>query len=220
MLKKCVEIRSTSQPSACGPGTVDYGGANRVSTLSRCQSSSKQAHDALLHTLFSGRNFSQVAISPDGKRGRGARMETSASGKSAIYMFPPTAQGARPAVSLRAAPGSHLINSPTWSYDSSALPSSQTPAKPGQSQLYVSTSGAAPAASSQTRRILSPHQHGRLDGNGLPFSSRKTRGAPPGPLVAETAQTGVIRDGTEQRLRGGCRQAASWTDLPAGHVRL
>src|SRR6185437_3781622 len=45
---------------------------------------SKQAHDALIHTLFAGRSFSQVVISPDGKRV--AWVETSPSGKSGLYV--------------------------------------------------------------------------------------------------------------------------------------
>src|SRR5471030_208322 len=149
-------------------------------------SANKPASDALMHTLFSGHGFEQVAISPDGKGV--AFVETTTSGKSGLYVSSTTqastTQGKPRRMTAGKAAGSRAAevpseDSPAWSPDGRSLAFLSDAASAGQAQLYVLNIG-----SGKVRKL---------------FTENANRAA--GPLVAEAAQTGVIKDAvTEQRL--------------------
>lgn len=159
----------------------------------------KPSHDALIHTLFSARSFGQVAISPDGKRV--AWVETTAGGKSSLFVSS-TTPGDKPRhVTSGIVVGQHAEDSPAWSHDGQRLAFLSDAGKPGQSQLYVTNLGTGPARKLTNVKGLLASPAWSPDGKriGILFTENANRAA--GPLVAEAAQTGVIKDAvTEQRL--------------------
>ena len=161
-------------------------------------SAKKPSNDALMHTLFSAHGFGQVSISPDGKRV--AWVETAA-GKSSLFVSS-TSSGDKPRrITAGPVTGQHSEDSPAWSPDGQRLAFLSDAAKPGQSQLYVTNLGAGPAHKLTSAKGLLAAPAWSPDGKrlGILFTENANRAA--GPLVAEAAQTGVIKDAvTEQRL--------------------
>jgi dipeptidyl aminopeptidase/acylaminoacyl peptidase len=154
--------------------------------------------DDAVQTLFATRQFRQAAISPDGKHV--AYVGTLESGSSAIYVA--DISGGEPARRVTANPTApHAESDVAWSPDGSKLAFLSDAESPGQLQLYV-----ADAAGSSVTKLTSVK--GFLaspgwspDGSRIAvlFTENATRAA--GPLVAETPQTGEIREAvTEQRL--------------------
>jgi dipeptidyl aminopeptidase/acylaminoacyl peptidase len=158
-----------------------------------------------VQALFAVHRFEQTAISPDGKHV--AWVETligkdgAPDGNSAIYAA--AVKGA--AVPRRISAGrpgtTHAEGNVAWSPDGKQLAFLSDAAMPGQPQLYVE-----PAAGGPARMLTSVK--GSLGAPGwspdgktiaLLFTENATRAA--GPLVAETPQTGEIKEAvTEQRL--------------------
>ena len=114
----------------------------------------------------------------------------------------PPAPGDKPRrVTAGALGGQHSEDTPAWSPDGQRLAFLSDAAKPGQSQLYVTTMGAGPARKLTSVKGLLAAPAWSPDGKrlGILFTENANRAA--GPLVAEAAQTGVIKDAvTEQRL--------------------
>ncbi len=161
-------------------------------------SARKPSHEALMHTLFSAHGFGQVAISPDGKRV--AWVETTA-GKSSLFASSTTPGDKPRRITVGMVTGQHSEDSPAWSPDGQRLAFLSDAAKLGQSQLYVTTLGAVPAHKLTNVKGLLGAPAWSPDGKrlGVLFTENANRAA--GPLVAEAAQTGVIKDAvTEQRL--------------------
>ena len=150
--------------------------------------------DDVVKTLFSASIFEQVTISPDGKRL--AWVEKRPSGPRTIYVSDATpGTVARPV-----GPGSSDL-SLAWSPDSKSLAYLSDKAKPGQMQLYVLNvaTGVSRKLTSVTGFIASPGWS--PDGKTLAMLLTENATRATGPLVAETAQTGVIQEAvTEQRL--------------------
>ncbi|HEX4603414.1 MAG TPA: S9 family peptidase [Candidatus Angelobacter sp.] len=147
----------------------------------------------VMSALFDAIKFDQTAISPDGKQV--AWVETTKNG-SAIYVA--ATGGGAP---RRITTGGQTENAMAWSPDSKQVAFLSDAGKPGQPQLYVSgaAGGAGRKLTSVKGFLASPGWS--PDGKTLAilFTENAERSA--GPLVAEKAQTGVIREAvTEQRL--------------------
>jgi dipeptidyl aminopeptidase/acylaminoacyl peptidase len=162
----------------------------------------KPALDHAIRTLFSGKAFGQAAISPDGKQV--AWVESVSAATTSIYVAPLTG-GASPRRISAASPESgkaYAEDSLAWSPDSKRLAFLSDAKSPGQAQLYMvdaSGSGEAHKLTGVKGFLASPGWSPDGKTIALLFTENATRAA--GPLVAETAQTGVIQDAvTEQRL--------------------
>ncbi len=150
--------------------------------------------DDVVKTLFSATTFEQVTISPDSKRV--AWSEKSPAGPRTIYV-----SDAKPGAVARPVGAGSSDLSLAWSPDSKSLAYLSDKAKPGQMQLYILnvTTRVSRKLTSVTGFLALPGWS--PDGKTLAvlLTENATRAA--GPLVAETAQTGVIQEAvTEQRL--------------------
>ncbi|HEX7137693.1 MAG TPA: S9 family peptidase [Vicinamibacterales bacterium] len=161
--------------------------------------------DQAMHSLFAVRQFEQTAISPDGRSV--VWVETlvakdgAPDGNSAIYIAALT--GPRDPRRISAGPpgAAHAEGSVAWSPDSRQIAFLSDAAKPGQQQLYVRAAAGGPARMLTRVKGFLANPRWSPDGMtvALLFTENATR--PAGPLVAETAQTGEIKEAvTEQRL--------------------
>jgi dipeptidyl aminopeptidase/acylaminoacyl peptidase len=162
--------------------------------------------DSTIETLYAAHRFEQTAISPDGKKV--AWVETLAGkdgapdGNTAIYIADreSTAAPKRITAALNVARAEGSLD---WSPDSKQIAFLSDAVKPGQLQLYVvNVSGAAarPKKLTSAKGLLTT-PHWSPDGKTIAvlFTENATRAA--GPLVAETPETGEIKDAFfEQRL--------------------
>ena len=150
--------------------------------------------DGVIQTLSRGKTFDQVAISPDGKQL--AWVEKDPGAGRTIYV-----SAARPGAVPRMIGPGNSDASLAWSPDSKSLAFLSDKAKKGQMQLYVmNASGGLPRQLTSVKGFLSTPGWSP-DGKTIAIllTENATRAA--GPLVAETAQTGVIQEAvTEQRL--------------------
>jgi dipeptidyl aminopeptidase/acylaminoacyl peptidase len=174
-------------------------------------------------TLFATRRFEQAVISPDGKRVAWVEeligKEGAPSGNTAIYVAGVEAKA--PPKRLKAGVGAegHEEGNVAWSPDSKRVAFLSDAVKTGQRQLYVAnvsggngsatnTTGAAGATNVTGAAKRLTNVKGFLatprwspDGKTVAvlFTENATRAS--GPLVAETPQTGEIKDSFfEQRL--------------------
>jgi dipeptidyl aminopeptidase/acylaminoacyl peptidase len=157
------------------------------------------------NALFSVHHFEQTAISPDGKKV--AWVETlvgrngAPNGNTAIYVGE---QGSKtPPKRITAAAGAtdHAEGSVAWSPDSKRLAFLSDAAKAGQSQLYVVSVAGGPAKKLTSVKgfLATPGWSPNGKTIAVLFTENATRAA--GPLVAETPETGEIKDAFfEQRL--------------------
>ena len=165
--------------------------------------SPSQLEDAI-KAMTSPTRFDQVAISPDGKKvawvetlpGKGG-IET---GNFAIYVSP--AEPKTPPRRISASVGVPRAESGlAWSPDSKKLAFLSDAAKPGQLQLYVVASEGGPAKKLTSVKGFLATPRWSPDGKTIAvlFTENATRAS--GPLVAETPETGEIKDAFfEQRL--------------------
>src|SRR5262249_19563755 len=162
------------------------------------------AMDDVIRTLFAGREFDQTAISPDGRQVAWVEKLVDKSGvpngNSAIYVS--AVDGGVP---HRITPGNagvfYAETSVSWSPDSKRLAFLSDAASKGQQQLYVIDLPAGRARKLTNVKGFLDTTGWSPDGKTLAvlFTENATRAA--GPLVAETPQTGVIKEAvTEQRL--------------------
>jgi dipeptidyl aminopeptidase/acylaminoacyl peptidase len=172
--------------------------------------------DEVMNTLFTTRRFKQAAISPDGKKI--AWVETLAGkdgapdGNTAIYVAdrePSAAPKRITAATLNLARAEGNLD---WSPDSKQLAFLSDAVKPGQRQLYVLNASGGPAKKLTSVKGLLATPRWSPDGKTIAvlFTENATR--PAGPLVAETPETGEIKDAFfEQRL--------ALVDLASGKFR-
>src|SRR6266853_1219582 len=161
--------------------------------------------DNVIATLFATHNFQQAAISPDGNAIAWVEEVHSkngvVSGSTVIYVknlksgAPPRRIGAGVADSL------HAETDVSWSPDGQKIAFLSDAAKKGQQQLYVTNAagGSAKMLTSVKGALSTPGWS--PDGKTLAilFTENATRAS--GPLVAETPETGEIKDSFfEQRL--------------------
>ncbi len=153
--------------------------------------------DRVVNTLFATRGFEQAQISPDGKQV--AWVET-LTGSTAIFVAPVEGGRAPQRVTVSAA-NPHAEGGIAWSPDSQQIAFLSDAAKEGQLQLYVSDAdGGAPRKLTDVTGFLAAPGWSP-DGKTIAIlvTENATRAA--GPLVAETAQTGEIKEAvSEQRL--------------------
>ena len=159
----------------------------------------------VIKTLFAAHRFEQTAISPDGKKV--AWVETlitrkgAPTGATVIYVADAGGKTPQKRISAGVADAIHAEGSVAWSSDSKKLAFLSDAAKAGQLQLYViDAAGGSARKLTQVKGFLSTPGWSP-DGKtiALLFTENATRAA--GPLVAETPETGEIKDAFfEQRL--------------------
>ena len=151
------------------------------------------AQDDVIHALSAAVTFDQAAISPDARQV--AWVENGKDG-SAIFVAEVNAPKPR-----RIIAGGHAESAIAWSPDSRRIAFLSDGSTPGQQQLYISNlAGGAPRKLTGVKGFLaSPGWSPDGKTIALLFTENAERAA--GPLVAEKAQTGVIKEAvTEQRL--------------------
>jgi dipeptidyl aminopeptidase/acylaminoacyl peptidase len=159
----------------------------------------KPALDNAIRTLFSGKTFSQAAISPDGKQV--AWVESAKAGTSAIYVASVNGGAPRRITAAAAIGAGHAEDSLAWSPDSKRLAFLSDALKPGQAQLYVVGAAGGPVRNLTSVKGFLASPGWSPDGKTIAFLFTENAERAAGPLVAEKAQTGVIEDAvTEQRL--------------------
>jgi dipeptidyl aminopeptidase/acylaminoacyl peptidase len=190
------------------PGRAQMATSNAGSQPSRKASAKPKvasAVDDAVHALFAVHRFDQTAISPDGKNvvwvetrlGKGGAPD----GSSAIYAAAVEDAAVRRDISAGPPGTAHEEGHVAWSPDGKQIAFLSDAAKPGQRQLYVeAAAGGPPRMLTRVKGFLDAPSWSP-DGRtvALLFTENATRAA--GPLVAETPQTGEIREAvTEQRL--------------------
>jgi dipeptidyl aminopeptidase/acylaminoacyl peptidase len=195
--------------------------ATKRAAVARAQAAQKPKAssplDSAIDTLFAARTFEQTAISPDGKKV--AWVETlvgkdgAPDGNTAIYLADRESSAAPKRISAAARNLARAEGSLDWSPDSKQIAFLSDAVKPGQLQLYVVSASGGPAKKLTSAKGLLATPRWSPDGRtiALLFTENATRAA--GPLVAETPETGEIKDAFfEQRLAlvdvatGGFRQ--------------
>jgi dipeptidyl aminopeptidase/acylaminoacyl peptidase len=163
-----------------------------------------QAIERVIHALGAASGFLQVALSPDGQTVAWVEElhdQTGAdSGNSAIYAR--TLDSKVPARKITASSGAPRAESGVaWSPDSRRVAFLSDALKPGQLQLYLQAASGQPAKRlTNVKGFLSTPKFSP-DGRTIAvlFTENATRAA--GPLVAETPESGEIKDAFfEQRL--------------------
>lgn len=164
-----------------------------------------QALSEVVRTLFAGREFDQTAISPDGKQvawvERLVDKNGVPNGTMAIYVSPANPGATPRRITAGNGVNAYFERAIAWSPESKRLAFLSDAAKPGQQQLYVFDLAGGPARKLTDVKGFLDSPGWSPDGKALAvlFTENATREA--GPLVAETAQTGVIKEAvTEQRL--------------------
>src|SRR5712692_4155559 len=167
-------------------------------------SANRSPLQAAVNTLFAAKTFEQTAISPDGKRV--AWVETligkngAPSGNTAIYWAEAKA-GAAPHRITAGGVADSAEGGVAWSPDSRRIAFFSDAGKRGQQQLYVADAlgGAARKLTSIKGFLAAPSWS--PDGKTIEVLSTENATRAAGPLVAETPQTGEIKESvTEQRL--------------------
>jgi Tol biopolymer transport system component len=162
------------------------------------------AFEHLVGTLFSVRQFEQTAISPDGKQVAWVESLVDKNGvpngNSVIYLSASVPGAKARRITAGSGSADFAEQGIAWSPDGRRL-AFLSDAAAGQQQLYVAdvSAGSARRLTDIAGFLQSPGWS--PDGKTLAvlFTENATRAA--GPLVAETPQTGVIKDAvTEQRL--------------------
>jgi dipeptidyl aminopeptidase/acylaminoacyl peptidase len=165
----------------------------------------KAADQETKQSLFKAQHFDQAAISPDGNRVAWVEIladdEGAPTGKQDIYVQEISAAG-KPARVTAGAPTSHFNEGNiAWSPDGKRIAFLSDAGISGQLQLYVTSAGGGPAhVLTDVKGFLAGPQWSP-DGKSIAvlFTENATREA--GPLVAETPETGEIKDAFfEQRL--------------------
>jgi dipeptidyl aminopeptidase/acylaminoacyl peptidase len=159
--------------------------------------------ETAISTLTAARTFAQVAISPDAKKVAWVEAmqgkDGSETGNSAIYVSP--ADGKIPPRRISAGGGAaRAENGVAWSPDSKQLAFLSDAAKAGQSELYVTTLTRPAKMLTSVKGFLDAP---RWSPDGKTIAVLFIENAPraSGPLVAETPETGEIKDSFyEQRL--------------------
>jgi dipeptidyl aminopeptidase/acylaminoacyl peptidase len=169
------------------------------------QQSARPAARETKQSLFKAQHFEQAAISPDGKRVAWVETRTdeegAPTGKQDIFVQDLSAAG-KP---LRVTAGAPAVQvnegNVAWSADSKRIAFTSDAAKSGQPQLYVTSTSGGPARKLTNVKGFLADPKWAPDGKSIAllFTENATREA--GPLVAETPETGEIKDAFfEQRL--------------------
>jgi dipeptidyl aminopeptidase/acylaminoacyl peptidase len=156
-------------------------------------------------SLFKAQHFDQAAISPDGKLVAWVEIradeEGAPTGKQDIFVEETSASGKPIRVTAGAATGHSTEGNLRWSPDSKRIAFISDAAKSGQPQLYVASANGSSARKLTSVKGFLAGTQWSPDGKSIAvlFTENATREA--GPLVAETPETGEIKDAFfEQRL--------------------
>jgi dipeptidyl aminopeptidase/acylaminoacyl peptidase len=176
-----------------------------------------RAADDVLRSLFFVQQFEEVRLSPDGKKVAWVETqidkEGAETGKRDIYIAG-FEKGAKPLRISAGAGGVQLDeHGLAWSPDSRQLAFLSDGVKKEQLQLYVAPANGGPARELTSVKGLLAAPQWAPDGKAIAvlYTENATRDA--GPLVAETQESGVIKDAFfEQRL--------AVVDAASGAVRL
>ncbi len=161
--------------------------------VSSARAKASSSMDNVIATLWAGKTFDQTAISPDGKQV--AWVENSKEG-SAIFI-----SAISGGTSRRITAGGQSESAIAWSPDSKQIAFLSDAGNPGQPQIYVvNGGGASPRKLTSVKGFLASPGWAP-DGKTIAFLFTENAERAAGPLVAEKAQTGVIKEAvTEQRL--------------------
>jgi dipeptidyl aminopeptidase/acylaminoacyl peptidase len=168
------------------------------------KSGGKPTADDSLHALVLVQQYSQVAISPDAKKVAWVETQTDQqggeTGQSDIYVAF-TSDGQKPRRISAGTAGSHFNeHGLAWSPDGQLLAFLSDAAKKGQLQLYVTDFTGPAKRLTVTRGLLATPKYSP-DGKRIAVLHTEDATREAGPLVAETPETGVIKDAFfEQRL--------------------
>src|SRR5467141_798775 len=170
----------------------------------------------VIRTLFAARTFEQAAISPDGKKVAWVepviKKNGTPTGDTVIYTADSDGRTPPKRIGAGIADAIYVEGSVAWSPDSQKIAFLSDAVKKGQQQLYVINAGGGTARKvTQVKGFLStPGWSPDGKSIALLFTENATRAA--GPLVAETPETGEIKDAFfEQRL--------ALVDLASGEFR-
>ena len=161
--------------------------------------------DEVIQTLFATHQFEQTAISPDGKKV--AWVETlvgkdgAPNGKSSIYIGASEGPAVPKHISATAGAAAHAEGNLAWSPDSQRIAFLSDAEKSGQLQLYITNATGGPGKKLTSVKGFLSSPGWSPDGKTIAmlFTENATRAS--GPLVAETPETGEIKDSFyEQRL--------------------
>jgi dipeptidyl aminopeptidase/acylaminoacyl peptidase len=171
--------------------------------------------DGVISTLFATHNFKQAAISPDGNSVAWVEEVHSKnsviSGSTVIYVknLKPGAPAKRIAAGV--ADSLHTESDVAWSPDSQRIVFLSDAAKKGQLQLYVINAAGGTAKILTNVKGFLANPGWSPDGKTIAVLFTENAMRASGPLVAETPQTGEIKDAFfEQRL--------AVVDLPTGKL--
>ena len=158
--------------------------------------------ETAIAALTSARSFQQVAISPDAKNVAWVEAipgkDGGESGNSAIYVQ--AVDGKEPRRVSASAGAAHSESEIVWSPDGKRLAFLSDAVKQGQSQLYVAALGGLAKKLTNVKGFLDA-PHWSPDGKTIALLFIENAPRASGPLVAETAETGEIKDSFyEQRL--------------------
>ena len=171
----------------------------------QAQTSASTGLDPVLHALLGVHRFEQTSLAPDGRRV--AWVETlvgkngAPDGTSAVYVAPAGGSSAPRRVTAASRGIARAEGDVAWSPDAKQIAFLSDAAQRGQPQLYVIAAGGGVARILTNVKGFLASPKWAPDGKTIAvlFTENATRAA--GPLVAETPQTGEIKEAvTEQRL--------------------
>jgi dipeptidyl aminopeptidase/acylaminoacyl peptidase len=189
----------------CAFSTSVFAHQSAEPSTAMAKSPAKPAVQETKQSLFKAQHFDQAAISPDGKRvawveNRGDE-DGAPTGKQDIFVQEISAAG-KPMRLTAGAPTTHFNEgNVAWSPDSKQIAFISDAIKSGQPQLYVASASGGPARklTNVTGFLAAPKWSPDGKSIAVLFTENATREA--GPLVAETPETGEIKDAFfEQRL--------------------
>lgn len=169
------------------------------------QGEKKASAQATKQSLFKAQHFDQAAIAPDGKRVAWVEVRGDAdgapTGKRDIFLQDISPAGKPMRVTAGASTAHFNEGNVAWSPDSRQVAFISDAAKSGHSQLYVSNANGGPARKLTNVKGFLADPKWAPDGKSIAVLFTENASREAGPLVAETPETGEIKDAFfEQRL--------------------